>query len=70
MIVPNREIVNINIFSSSSAMSNSLESIAIPEDIQMNAVRGKSTIFSMNLSKEFFVLSKSSSIIYTTHMEA
>ena len=37
MIVPNREIANTNIFSSSSAMSNSLESIAILKNIQMNA---------------------------------
>jgi len=41
MIVPNREIVNLNIFSSSSAISNTLEFNAISEDIQMDAPRDR-----------------------------
>ena len=70
MVAPNREIANTNIFSSSSAMSNPLESNAVPENIQMNAPRDRSTISSMNSSRESSVLFKSSSIAYATRMEA
>ena len=51
-------------------MSNPLESNAVSKDIQMNAPRDRSTISSMNSSRESFVLSKSSSVAYATHMEA
>jgi len=70
MVVPNREIANTNIFSSSLAMSNPLEFNASPKDIQMNAFRGRSTVFNTNSSRESSILSKSSSIVYATHMEA
>jgi len=70
MVVPNREIVNTNIFSSSSAMSNPLKSNVVSEDIQMNAPRDRFTVSSMNSSRKSYMLFKLSSIVYATHIEA
>jgi len=50
-------------------MFNLLESKAISEDIQIDAPRGRATVSSTNLSKESSVLSKVSSIKYSTCIE-
>ena len=70
IVAPNREIMNTNIISSISAMSNSLESKAISENIQISASRGKTTVLSTNSSRESSVISKASSVKYATCMEA
>ena len=70
MVAPNREIVNINPFITSSAVSNLANSNCVSEDIQMGALRGRSTVTSMNLSRELSVLSKASSVEYTACIEA
>jgi len=70
MIVPNREIANTNLFTTTSAISNLAKSKGISEDIQMGVLRSRFTIASMNLSRESSVLSKASSIKYSAHIEA
>ena len=70
MVTPNREIANINPFITSSAMSNLADSNCVSEDIQMGALRGRSTVASVNSSRELSVLSKASSVEYTARMEA
>ena len=47
-----------------------LISKGVSEDIQMDAPRSRSTIASMNSSRELLVLYKASSIKYSAHMEA
>jgi len=69
MVAPNREIVNINSFTTSSAMSNLTDSISVSEDIQMGALRDKSTIASMNSLIVLSILSKASSVEYAAFME-
>ena len=51
-------------------MSNPADSKCVSEDIQIGAPRGRSTIASVNSSRELLVLSKASSIEYSAHMEA
>ena len=70
MVVPNREIVNTNIIPSILAISNPLKFKAISEDIQISTSRGRTTVSSMNSSRESSVISKASSVKYTTCMEA
>ena len=50
-------------------MSNLLKFKAISENIQMGTPRDKATVFSMNSSRESFMLFKASSIKYLTHIE-
>ena len=69
MVVPNKEIVNLNILSSSSAVSNPLESNTISKDVQMSGPRSRTTVPSTNSSRESSVLSKAFSIEYLTHIE-
>ena len=69
MVVPNKEIVNLNILSSSSAVSNPLESNTISKDVQMSGPRSRTTVPSTNSSRESSVLSKVFSIEYLTHIE-
>ena len=69
IVAPNREIVNSNILSSTSAISNPVKSKVVSEDIQMGASRGRSNVSSTNLSRESSMLSKASSIKYSAHME-
>jgi len=70
MVAPNREIVNINPFITSSVMSNLADSNCVFKNIQIGALRGRFIIASMNSSRELFMLSKASSIEYTAYMEA
>jgi len=70
MVVPNREIANSNIFTSTSAMSNPVKSKAGSEDVPMGAPRGRSIVSSTNSSRESSILSKVSFIEYSAHMEA
>jgi len=70
MAAPNREIVNINLFTTTSAISDPAESKGVSKDIQMDAPGSRSTIASMNSSRELLVLYKASSIKYSAHMEA
>lgn len=70
MVMPNREIVNLNIFTFTSAISNPIESKASSEDILMGALRGRSIISSTNSLRESSILSKVSSIEYSACMEA
>jgi len=49
MVVPNREIANINLSSTFLAMSNSLRSNIISEDICINILRVISNISNPNL---------------------
>ena len=51
-------------------MSNPLESKVVSEDIQIGALKGRTTISSMNSLRESSVMSKVSSIEYATHVEA
>ena len=69
IVASNRKIANSNIFSSTSAIFNSLESKAISEDIQIDAFKDRAIISSMNSSRKSFILSKASSIEYLTHMD-
>ena len=69
MVVPNRELANLNILSFSSAMSNPLKSNAISEDVQISSPRDRTSVPSTNSSRELSVLFKASSIEYLTHME-
>ena len=69
MVVPNKEIVNLNILSSSLAVSNPLESNTISKDVQMSGPRSRTTVPSTNSSRESSVLSKAFSIEYLTHIE-
>ena len=70
MIVPNREIVNSNILTSISAMSNPVKSKAISEDILIGAPKDRSIVSSSNSSRESSMLSKVPSIEYLACMEA
>ena len=70
IVVSNREIANRNIIPSILAMSNPLESKVVSEDIQIGALKGRTTISSMNSLRESSVMSKVSSIEYATHVEA
>ena len=58
MVVSNRKIVNSNIFTSTSAMSNPVKSKTSFEDILMGALRGRSIVSSTNSSRESFILFK------------
>ena len=70
MIVFNRKIVNLNIFSFSFlAIFNLFKFNTIFEDIQIRGLRDKTIIFSMNLLKKLFILFKVFSIIYLACME-
>ena len=69
MVAPNKEITNINSFTT-SAMSNLTNSKGISEDIQMGALRGRSTVASTKSSRVLSMLSKASSIEYAAHIEA
>jgi len=70
MIVPNKEIANINSLITSSVMSNLANSNYISENIQMGALRDRSTVTSVNSLRELSVLSKASSVEYTAYIEA
>jgi len=70
MVASNREIANTNIFTTTSAISDPVESKGVSENIQIDASRGKSAIASTNSLRELSVLSKVSSIKYLAHMEA
>ena len=69
MVVPNREIANSNIISSTLAMFNSVKSKVISKDIQMGVPRGKSNV-SNTSSRASSMMSKASSIKYSAHIEA
>jgi len=70
MVMPNREIANINLSSYNSAMSNSMEVNAISEDINMDEPRGRSLLSSPNTSKGMSAHSDLSSIPYVDRIEA
>jgi len=70
IVVLNREIANFNTSSLSSAMSNSHESNAISENIQIGALRSGTTVSSMNSSRESSMISKASFVEYSACMEA
>jgi len=70
MVVLNREIANLNTSSLFSAMYNPHEPNTIPENIQISAIRDRTTIFSMISSRESSVISKASSVEYSAHMKA
>ena len=70
MVMPNREIANINLSSYNSAMSNSMEVNAISEDINMDEPRGRSLLSSPNTSREMSAHSDLSSIPYVDRIEA
>ena len=70
MVVPNREFANINSFTTSLAISNLINSNSISKNIQMGALRGRSTITSTNSLRVLSVLSKASSVQYVAHIEA
>jgi len=70
MVMPNREIANINLYSYNSAMSNSMEVNAISEDTNMGEPRGRSLLSSPNTSRGMLAHSDLSSIPYVDRMEA
>ena len=69
MVAPNREIVDINLSSYNSAMSNSMGVNAIPKDINMDEPRGRSPSSSLNAPREMLAHSDLSSISYMDRME-
>jgi len=69
MVVSNREIVNTNLFAPTSAMSNLCDINGVSEDINMDALRDRTTIASTNSSRDLSVLSKVSSMEYHDCME-
>jgi len=70
MVVPNREIVDINSFTYNSAMSNSMEPNAISKNVNMDLLRGRSNLSSSNLSRESLAYSNLSSVPYVDRIEA
>jgi len=67
--VLNREFANINSFTTSSAISNLIDSNGVSEDIQMGVPRGRSAITSANSSRASSMLSKAFSVEYTAHIK-
>ena len=70
MVVPNREIVNINSFFNISAMSCSIETNISSKDINMDKLRDKSIISSSNFLRNLLVHSDISPILYIDKIEA
>ena len=70
IVVPNREIANINPFITLSTMSNLTDFNKVSEDIQMGALRDRYRVISINTSRELSMYSITSSMEYAACMEA
>ena len=70
MVVPNREIVDINSFTYNSAMSNSMEPNTISKNVNIDLLRGRSNLSSSNLSIKSLAYSNLSSVLYVDIIEA
>ena len=72
IVVPNREIVNINSFSINSAINHSIEINTISEDANMDTLRGRlpSSSSSPNLSWKLLTYLDLSSVLYMDKIEA
>ena len=69
IVVPNREIMNINSFPINSAMNYSMEINTISEDVNMDTLRGRSNSLSSNLLWELSTYSDLSSVLYVDRIE-
>lgn len=70
MVVPSREIANINLSYYNSAMSNLMEVNPISEDINVDEPRGRSLSLSPNVSRGMSTHSDILSIPYVNRIEA
>ena len=70
IVVPNREIVNINSFPINSAINHSIEVNTISEDANMDTLRGRSSSSSPNLSWKLLTHLDLSSVLYMDRIEA
>ena len=70
IVVSNREIMNIKLFFTFSAMSNSLGPNAISKDVYIDVLRGRSNMSSLNFSKESLAYSSISLVSYEDYMRA
>jgi len=65
IIVPNKEVVNINFFTNNFTMSHSMDFNIVSEGIP----RGRSNLSSSNLSRESLTHSDFSFVLYIDRME-
>jgi len=70
MVASNREITNINSFPINSAINHSIKVNTISEDINMDALRGRSNSLSPNLLWKSLTHSNLSFVLYVDRIEA
>ena len=55
MVVPNREVVNINFFTNNSIIFQSIDFNIVSKDVNMDLLRDRSNLSSSNLSRKSLI---------------